>query len=134
MPSVVKLKSRKSVPVTIFQQCGHRFFVCTIQQGYVLLCTFCFGVFGCCQTRCPSLYVYCAVVVFLYFCLDYFTLFVCKGAHRVTDLAKCPVRISEDEAPTLLPVVGPLFIPPLLFHLSRALLGAWRFGLFRCLL
>ena len=29
-------------------------------------------------------------------------------------------------------VVGPLFISPLLFHLSRALLGAWRFGLFRC--
>ena len=29
-------------------------------------------------------------------------------------------------------VAGPLFISPLLFHLSRALLGAWRFGLFRC--
>ena len=29
-------------------------------------------------------------------------------------------------------VVGTLFISPLLFHLSRALLGAWRFGLFRC--
>ena len=56
----------------------------------------------------------------------------CMGIHRVTDLEKCPVRISEDEAPTLLPVVGPLFIPPLLFHLSRAFLGVRRFGLFRC--
>ena len=42
------------------------------------------------------------------------------------------VRISKDEAPTPLPVVGPLLISPLSFHLSRALLGAWRFGLFRC--
>ena len=52
--------------------------------------------------------------------------------HRVTDLEKFPVRISKDEAPTPLPVAGPLFISPLSFHLSRALLGAWRFGLFRC--
>ena len=52
--------------------------------------------------------------------------------HRVTDLQKFPVRISKDDAPTPLPVVGPLFISPLSFHLSRALLGAWRFGLFRC--
>ena len=52
--------------------------------------------------------------------------------HRVTDLEKFQVRISKDEAPMLLPVVGPLFISPLSFHLSRALLGAWRFGLFRC--
>ena len=37
----------------------------------------------------------------------------------------------QDEAPTPLPVVGPLFISPLSFHLSRALLGAWHFGLFR---
>ena len=51
--------------------------------------------------------------------------------HRVTDLERFPVRISKDEAPTPLPVVGPLFISPLSFHLSRALLGAWRFGLFR---
>ena len=51
--------------------------------------------------------------------------------HRVTDLEKFPVRISKDEAPMPLPVVGPLFILPLSFHLSRALLGAWRFGLFR---
>ena len=28
--------------------------------------------------------------------------------------------------------IGPLFISPLSFHLSRALLGAWRFGHFRC--
>ena len=47
-------------------------------------------------------------------------------------LGKIPVRISKDEAPTPLLVVGPLFIPPLSFHLSRALLGAWRFSLFHC--
>ena len=29
-----------------------------------------------------------------------------------------------------LPVVGPLFIYPLSFHLSQALLGAWHSGLF----
>ena len=52
--------------------------------------------------------------------------------HSVTDLEKFPIRISKDEAPTPLPVVGPLFISPLSFHLSWALLGAWRFGLFRC--
>ena len=51
--------------------------------------------------------------------------------HRVTDLERFPVRISKDEAPTPLPVAGRLFISPLSFHLSRALLGAWRFGLFR---
>ena len=51
--------------------------------------------------------------------------------HRVTDLEKNPVRISKDEAPTPLSVVGPLFISFWLFHLSRALLGAWRFSLFR---
>ena len=50
----------------------------------------------------------------------------------VPEFEKCPVRISKDEAPTPLPVVGPLFISPMSFHLSRALLGAWRFGLFRC--
>ena len=46
-------------------------------------------------------------------------------------LGKSPVRISKDEAPTPLSIVGPLFISSLLFHLSRALLGAWRFSLFR---
>ena len=51
--------------------------------------------------------------------------------HRVTDLETFPVRISKDEAPTPLPVVGPLFISPLSFQLSRTLLGAWCFGLFR---
>ena len=57
----------------------------------------------------------------------------CKMAsnHRVTDLEKIPVRISKDEARTPLSVVGPLFISTLLFHLSRTLLGAWRFSLFR---
>ena len=44
--------------------------------------------------------------------------------HRVTDLDKIPVRISKDEAPTPLSVVGLLFISSLLFHLSRTLLGA----------
>ena len=38
----------------------------------------------------------------------------------------------QEKAPTPLPVAGPLFISLLLFHLSRVLLGAWRFGLFRC--
>ena len=44
----------------------------------------------------------------------------CKMAssHRVTDLEKNPVRISKDEAPTPLSVVGPLFISSFLFHLS----------------
>ena len=50
--------------------------------------------------------------------------------HRVTDLETIPIRISKDEAPTQLLVVGPLFISSLLFHFSRALLGAWRFSLF----
>ena len=53
------------------------------------------------------------------------------SSHRVTDFEKIPVQISKDEAPTPLSVVGPLFISSLLFHLSRALLGAWRFSLFR---
>ena len=56
----------------------------------------------------------------------------CKMAsnHRVTHLEKIPVRISKDEAPTPLSVVGPLFISSLIFHLSRVLFGAWRFSLF----
>ena len=49
---------------------------------------------------------------------------------RVTDLEKNPLRTSKDEVPTPLLVVGPLFISSLLFHLSRALLGAWHFSLF----
>ena len=52
------------------------------------------------------------------------------AAKWLTGLEKIPVRISKDEAPTPLSVVGPLFISSLLFHLSRALLGAWRFSLF----
>ena len=57
----------------------------------------------------------------------------CKMAssHRVIDFEKNPVRISKDEAPTPLSVVGPLFISSLLSHLSWTLLGAWRFSLFR---
>ena len=56
----------------------------------------------------------------------------CKiaSSHRVTDLEKNLVWISTDEAPMLLSVAGPLFISSLLFHLSRALLGAWLFSLF----
>ena len=46
-------------------------------------------------------------------------------------MAKIPVRISKDEAPTPLSVAGPLFISSMLFHRSRTLLGAWRFCLFR---
>ena len=53
------------------------------------------------------------------------------SSHRVTDLQEIPVRISEYEAPMPLSVAGPLCISSLLFHLSRTLLGAWRFGLFR---
>ena len=44
------------------------------------------------------------------------------SSHRVTDLEKNPVRISKNEAPTLLSVAGPLFISSLLFRLSRALI------------
>ena len=59
----------------------------------------------------------------------------CKMAssHRVTDLEQIPVpvRISKDEAPTPLSVAGPLVISSLLFNLSRDLLGAWHFSLFR---
>ena len=50
----------------------------------------------------------------------------CKMAssHRVTDLEKIQFESPKDEAQTTLSVAGPLFIPSLLFHLSRALLGA----------
>ena len=60
----------------------------------------------------------------------------CKIAsnQRVTNFEKFPVQISKDEAPVPLSLVGSLFISSLLFHLSRALLGAWHFSLFRCLL
>ena len=51
--------------------------------------------------------------------------------HSVTDLENNPIRIFKDKAPMPLSVVGPLFVSSLLFHLSRALLGAWRFSLFR---
>ena len=44
---------------------------------------------------------------------------------------KIQVRISKDEAPMPLSAVGPLFLSFLLFHLSRVLIGAWRFSLFR---
>ena len=52
------------------------------------------------------------------------------SSHRVTDLENIPVRISKDEAPTPLSVVGPLFISSLLFHHFRDLLGVWRFQSF----
>ena len=64
----------------------------------------------------------------------YVTLGSCSkmaSSHRVIDFEKIPVQISKDEAPMPLSVVGPLFISSLLFHLSRTLLGAWRFSLFR---
>ena len=54
-----------------------------------------------------------------------------SSSHRVNDLENIAVRISKDEAPTPLSVVRPFFISSLLFHLSRTLLGAWRFRLFR---
>ena len=55
--------------------------------------------------------------------------------HRVTDLEKNPFRISKDEAPTPLSVVGPLFISSLLFPLSNLARAngtkkKWRFSLF----
>ena len=53
--------------------------------------------------------------------------------YRVTNLEDFPVWITMDEAPMPLPVLEPLFISPLSFHLSWALLGAWRFGLFHCI-
>ena len=53
---------------------------------------------------------------------------------RVTDLEKIPVRISKDEAPKPLSVVGPLFISSLLFLEPYKLLGAWRFSLFHSVL
>ena len=53
------------------------------------------------------------------------------SSHRVADLEKIPVRISKDETPMPLSVVGPLVISSLLFHLSLTLIGAWRFSLFR---
>ena len=37
------------------------------------------------------------------------------SSHRVTDLEKIPVRISKDEAPTPLSVVGPLLFPSCYF-------------------
>ena len=51
------------------------------------------------------------------------------AGYRVTDLEK---KSSLNlQSPTPLSVAGPLFISSLLFHLSRTLLGAWRFSLFR---
>ena len=58
--------------------------------------------------------------------------FPSRGVHRVTDLETFSSLNLQDEAPMPFPVVGPLFISLLLFRLSRVLLGAWRFGLFRC--
>ena len=55
------------------------------------------------------------------------------NSHRVTNLETIPVSNSKDEAPTQLSVVVPLFISSLLFHLSRTLLDACCFSLFRSL-
>ena len=49
------------------------------------------------------------------------------SSHRVTDLEKNPVRISKDEAPTPLSVVGPLFISSLLFSSFSSLVGCVAF-------
>ena len=84
------------------------------------------GIFCCTESVAMMLTIVCTYA-------HYVTLgSCCKMAsnHRVTDLDKNPVRISKDEAPTPLSVVRSLFISSLLFHLSRALLGAWRFNLF----
>ena len=54
---------------------------------------------------------------------------VCVRVHRATDLEKN--TSSNLHRWSSFWVVGPLFISTLLFHLSRALLGAWRFSLFR---
>ena len=51
---------------------------------------------------------------------------VCVSVHRATDLEKQHIGMK------LLFSSWAFVYPPLLFHLSRALLGAWRFGLFRC--
>ena len=48
---------------------------------------------------------------------------MCTYAHYVTLGSRCKMASNH--------TVGPLFISSLLFHLSRALLGAWRFSLFR---
>ena len=57
------------------------------------------------------------------------------SSHRVIDLEQIPVRISKDEAPTPLSVVGSLFISSLLFHLSRTLFRCVAFQSFSlCLL
>ena len=85
------------------------------------------GIFCCTESVAMTLKIMCTYA-------HYVTLGSrCKMAsnHRVTDLEKNPVRISKDEAPTPLSVVGPLFMSSLLFHLSRALLGVWHFSLFR---
>ena len=58
-----------------------------------------------------------------------------SSSHRVTDLGKNPVRISKDEAPTLLSVVGPLFISSLLFLSFSSLVRCVAFQSFSfCLL
>ena len=43
-------------------------------------------------------------------------------SHRVTDLETVPVRVSKDEAPTQLSVVGPLIPPCYFIFLSRTLI------------
>ena len=54
------------------------------------------------------------------------------GCPQGNRLGKISSSNLQDEAPTPLPIVGPLFISSLLLHRFRVLLGAWRFGLFRC--
>ena len=75
--------------------------------------------------------LWCVSIMEALVCLDYgrFGVYGCPQGNR---LGKISSSNLQDEAPTPLSVVGPLFISPLIFHLSRVLLGAWRFGLFRC--
>ena len=85
------------------------------------------GIFCCTESVAMTLKIVCTYA-------HYVTLgshYKMASNHRVTDLEKNPVQISKDEAPTLLSVVGPLFISSLLFHLSQALLSMWCFSLFR---
>ena len=51
---------------------------------------------------------------------------MCTYAQYVTLGSRCKMASNH--------TVGPLFISSLLFHLSRALLGAWRFSFSFCLL
>ena len=91
--------------------------------------------------KCMKTGIFCHTVMMLkIMCTDVHDITLgscCKiaSSHRVTDLEKIPVRISKDEAPKPLSVVGPLFISSLLFHLSQNLVRCVAFQSFSlCLL